>query len=525
MFRLPPVIAIAAGAALITCAAESAHDAVSPAAAARFLQQASFGPTPALVAEVQKSGFSKWIDDQIALDAANWSPIPAPSVDAKGNTSLRPAQDAFFVNAVNGRDQLRQRVAFALGQIWVVSGVKLKPEAMVPYLRLLQQDAFSTYDKIMYDVTVSPAMGHYLDMVNNNKPTAGRGANENYARELLQLFTIGLVQLDSYGRPVKDADGNLIPTYNQDVIEGFARAFTGWTYAPKPGAAGSRFGNPAYWDAPMVAFENNHDQTGGKLLLNNYTLPRNQTAEQDLKDALANVFNHPNVGPFICRQLIQRLVSSNPSDAYVHRIAAVFDSKPRGDMTAVVKAILLDPEARAGDEIGAWNQSTKLREPALWITALMRALNAQVAPSNALTEGASKLGQTIYFPATVFNYFLPGYEINISDTTTYNAPEFQLLGEASAMAAADFVNTVAFGKPGGVTIDYGPYVSMLPVRPGAADISKMVDALNEAMLGGRMTPAMHDTIVAAAQRATTPKAMVQTAVYLIGSSWNFQVER
>jgi uncharacterized protein (DUF1800 family) len=518
MLRLTSLLALTALTAL-------AADAVSATAAARFLQQASWGPTSALVAEVQKNGFSKWIDDQIALDASQWSPIPDPSIDAKGNTSLRPGQDALFANAVNGKDQLRQRVAFALGQMWVVSGIKLKPEAMVPYLRLLQQDAFTTYDKIMYDVTLSPAMGHYLDMVNNNKPTAGDAANENYARELLQLFTIGLVQLDSYGRPMKDADGNPIATYNQDIIEGFARAFTGWTYAPKPAATASRFRNPVYWDGPMVAFENHHDQAGGKLLLNGYTLPRNQTAEQDLKDALANVFNHPNVGPFVCRQLIQRLAGSNPSDDYVHRVAAVFDSQPRGDIAAVVKAILLDPEARNGDEAGAWNQSTKLREPVLWIAALMRALDAHVASSNALTDAASKLGQRIYYPDTVFNYFLPGYEINISDNQTFNAPEFQLLGEASSIAAADFVNAAAFGKPGGVAINYNPYVDMLGTQPGAADISKVVDALNNAMMGGRMSAAMHDIIVAAAQQATTPKAMVQTAVYLIGSSWDFQVAR
>ncbi len=302
----------------------------------RFLEQAAFGPDAATVAEVRKAGFSAWIDSQIALPESKWSKIPDPAVDAKGNTSLRPAQDAFFSNAVSGPDQLRQRVAFALEQIWVVSGVKLKPEAVTPFLRLMQADAFETYDKIMYDVTLSPAMGHYLDMVNNNKPTMGRAADENYARELLKLFTVGLVKLDDWGRPVTDSTGQPVPTYDQDTIEGFARALTGWTYAPKAGA-NSKFPNPVNWDAPMVAFEANHDRTSGKTLLNGYVLPANQTAEADLKDALNNVFRHPNVAPFVCRQLIQRLVTSNPSESYVRRVVAVFNASPRGDMKAVAQ--------------------------------------------------------------------------------------------------------------------------------------------------------------------------------------------
>ena len=493
----------------------------TPMAAARFLEQAAWGPSPADLARVQAIGFEQWIDEQVALPPSEWSPIPDPSVDAMGKTSLRPAQDAFFANAVHGKDQLRQRVAFALAQIWVVSGVKLKPEAIVPYLRMLQADAFTTYDRVMLDVTLSPAMGHYLDMVNNNKPTAGRGADENYARELMQLFTIGLAELDSHGRQKLDSNGKPIPTYSQDTIEGFARAFTGWTYAPQPGAA-SKFGNPPNWNAPMVAFEGHHDQSKGKTLLNNYVLPASQTAEADLADALHNIFEHPNVGPFISRQLIQHLVTSNPSEAYVHRVTTVFNGTPRGGLLAVVKAILTDPEARQGDD-GSENTATKLREPVLWINALLRGLNAQVAASNALVGVATKLGQTIYYPPTVFNYFLPGYEINISSTETYNAPEFQLLGEATAISAADAVYGFAYGSTSGVKIDLTPYVTLLGAKPAAADIDKMIDALNGALLGGRMTQNMHDTIAETVQKAATPKAMVQMAVYLTGSSWDFQV--
>ncbi len=514
--------AIAALTTLTFAATTAPPPGPTAVAAARFLEQAAFGPTASSVAEVQALGFSAWIDAQMALPSSQWSVIPDPSVNTAGNTSLRPAQDAFFTNAVNGKDQLRQRVAFALAQIWVISGVKLAPEAIVPYLRLLQKDAFTTYDQLMYDVTLSPAMGHYLDMVNNNKPTPGHGANENYAREVLQLFTIGLVELDSSGRPILK-NGVPIPSYTQDNIEGFARTFTGWTYAPKPGA-NSRFGNPSNWTAPMVAFQANHD-TGAKALLNGYTLPAGQTADTDLKDALHNIFTNSNVGPFICRELIQRLVTSNPSPAYVNRIVTVFNnSAQRGDLKNVIKAILLDTEARKGDD-GSENIATKLREPVLNIAAMLRGLGATVVSPNSMTTYASRLGQTIYYPPTVFDYFLPGYNINITSTQTYNAPEFQLLGEATAMGAADFANTVAYQAPTGVTVNLTPYINPLGAKPAATDITKMVESLDVALMGGRMGTIMRDTIVTAASKQTTPKAMVQTAVYLICSSWNYQIER
>lgn len=501
----------------------------STLAASRFLEQASWGATPASVADVQQLGFDVWLTQQMDPKRTPPSVIPPVSVDAKGNTSLRPVQDAFFANAVGGSDQLRQRVAFALAQIWVVSGVKLRPEAVQPFLQLLQNDAFASYSKIMYDVTVSPGMGHYLDMVNNNKPTPGHGANENYAREILQLFTIGLVELDWSGNVKIDPTTNLpIPTYTQDTIEGFANVFTGWTYAPKPGAT-SKFPNPANWDAPMVPFDANH-APGPKALLNGQVINIGQgpgVAVKDLNDALSNIFNHPNVAPFISRQLIQHLVTSSPSPAYVKNVADVF-TQTQGDMKAVVRAILLDPEARMGDDGAAEAVSGHLREPVLFINALLRELNAAVAPSNSLTNNASQLGQTIFYPPTVFNYFAPGYQIQITGSSppiTANAPEFQLLSGATAQQRADFVNSVAFGRIGGVTVDLSAYITPLGTKPSPAQLEHMLQGLNTALLGGRMTSFMHDTILTAVQAATTPKAMVETAVYLIGSSWPYQVER
>jgi uncharacterized protein (DUF1800 family) len=518
-----------AGSIALTAATPTPAPKVTALAAARFLNQASWGPTAASIAEVQSLGFDAWIAKQ--MDAAQTPPstIPLYSTDSKGNTSLRPVQDGFFVNAISGQDQLRQRVVFALAQIWVVSGVKLQPQALQPYLKLLQSDAFVTYDKIMYDVTVSPGMGHYLDMVNNNKPTTGHGADENYAREVLQLFTIGLSKLDQYGNVVLDPSTKQpIPTYTQDTIEGFARVFTGWTYAPI-GTAASKWTNPANWEAPMVPFDDHHD-TSPKTLLNGYTLASSAGPGQslnDLKAALHNIFTHPNVAPFISRQLIQHLVTSDPSPQYVKDVADVFASS-KGNMESVVHAILTNAEARKGDDGKTEPVSGHLREPVLFVNALLRGLNATAASSNSLTDYASNMGQVVYYPPTVFNYFPPGYQINVSDATaptTANAPEFQLLSEATAETRANFVNTLAFGTVGGVKLDLTPYITPLGTKPTAAQQTAMIASLNTALMGGSMTADMQSAILTAVEAATTPKAMVETAVYLIGSSWAYQVER
>jgi len=202
----------------------------------------------------------------------------------------------------------------------------------------------------------------------------------------------------------------------------------------------------------------------------------------------------------------------------------VFNQTPRGNMAAVVKAILLDPEARQGDD-GAESAATKLREPILWISAFLRGLNATVASTNSLTGAAANLGQNLYYSPTVFNYFHPGYLINISDTQTANAPEFELLSEATAAGAADLVNTFSYGAVGGVTIDLTPYTAILTAKPNATTIGAMVDRLNTDLMGGRMGDTMRQSIVLACEGSGSAKAMAQAAVYLIGSSWNYQVER
>ncbi len=390
------------------------------AASVRFLEQSTFGPTTALVAQVQQSGFPAFLTGQFAASGSTY-PDPASTV-----TSLLPTQQVFFTNALSNPDQLRQRVALALSELWVTSGFTVPPQGMAPYMRLLLQDAFVNYRTLMTDVTLSPAMGRYLDMVNNDNPTnATQHANENYARELMQLFTLGLNQLNQDGSLQLDGSGNPIPTYTQANVQAFALAFTGWTYPTMPGSTLVKH-NPTNWIGPMVPFESNHNAASKILLPVNgtvTTLPASQTAESDLSGALDNIFAQPSLPPFVSKQLIEHLVTSNPSAAYVQRVANVFVSGTfssggvsfgtgqRGDMQAVIAAILLDSEARRGDSPSTTNPGDgHLREPVLFVANILRAFGATTdgaAPANS----SSSMSEAVMDAASVFNFFPPDYNI------------------------------------------------------------------------------------------------------------------
>jgi uncharacterized protein (DUF1800 family) len=495
----------------------------SPAATVRFLEESTFGPTPALVTQVQQIGFVPFLNNQFGTPASTY-PDPAASV-----SDLTPTQQVFFTNALSGADQLRQRVAFALSEIWVTSGNTLPPQAMAPYMRLLSQDAFTNYRTIMQDVTLSPAMGAYLNMVNNDKPNAGANthANENYARELMQLFTLGLYKLNTDGSLQLDSSNNPIPSYDQTTVEEMARAFTGWTYPTQPGSALQKH-NPTYWLGPMVALDSNHDMAA-KTLLNGTTLPAGQTAAQDLKGALDNLFNHPNVGPFISKVLIQRLVTSNPSPAYVSRVASVFasgtfstfGSGQRGDMKAVIAAILLDPEARRGDNPNtAVATDGHLREPILYITNLLRAFGA-TSDGLAPLWSASSLGEAPLRSPSVFNFFPPNYQI---PGTTLLGPEFDLQTTATALTRINFVNSfVYWGLGSGTTVDFTTYANL-----ASTDVNQLVNALDTLLLHGTLSPSSRASILAAVNAVPSGSNQnlhrAKAAIYLIASSSQYQVE-
>jgi uncharacterized protein (DUF1800 family) len=496
---------------------------VTAAATVRFLEESTFGPTPALLTQVQQTGFTAFLNDQFNAPASSY-PDPAATVK-----TLFPTQQVFFTNALTGPDQLRQRVAFALSEIWVTSGNKIPPQGMAPYMRLLSQNAFTDYRTILQDVTLSAAMGHYLDMVDNDKPNpaANTHANENYARELMQLFTLGLYTLNEDGSLQLDASNNPIPSYDQNAVQDFARALTGWTYPTQPGMTFMKH-NPPYWLGPMEASDSNHD-TQAKILLSGTTLPAGQTALQDLNGALDNIFNHPNVGPFISKQLIEHLVTSNPSAAYVKRVADVFGSGSfesfgsgkRGDMKAVIAAILLDPEARRGDDANtAVATDGHLREPILYIANLLRAFGA-TSDGAGPVNFASSLSEAPLLSPTVFNFFPPNYLI---PGTTLLGPEFELQTTATLLARINLVNSFVYGSiGGGTTVNFTPYATL-----ATTDVNQLVESLNVLLLHGSLSPLARASILAAVNAVPSGTNQhlnqAKAAIYAIVSSSQYQVE-
>lgn len=492
---------------------------VSAAAARRFLEQAAFGPTPSDAANVQTLGFQGWLSQQYAMPpVSNYSSIT-------GSQGGMPA--LFLTNAVSNSDQLRQRVAFALSQIFVTSVQKLIwNDNMVLYQNMLLNDAFTNYRQIMYDVTLSPAMGQYLDMANNamGNPATGTLANENYARELMQLFTIGTNLLNQDGTLQLDSNGLPIPTYYQPTIAEFARVYTGWTYAPAPGGQ-------VEWNAyissygPITPFSAEHD-AGSKTLLNGTVSPAGITPLQDLNNALDNIFNHPNVGPFVATQLIQHLVKSNPSPAYVGRVAAAFNDNGkgvRGDMQAVITAILLDPEARANDA-GGNDQPTDghLQEPALFLAGMVRAFGGQMNTQNYFPYDLVNLGQDLFDAPSVFNYYAPNYGV---PGTSLMGGEFQIHTPAAAIWRANVVATL-FSQWSNPVQNYGPgtTVDLTPFMALASNPTTLVNALDLTLTHGTMPAAMKSDIVTAVAGDTISSLhSVETACYLILTSSYYNV--
>ena len=344
---------------------------ISKTEAYRVLNQATFGATEAEADRLIGMGIEAWIDDQLQQPASLQLPhvqsLPRPPV---ANQLQDDRVDIWFRNALHGPDQLRQRVAFALSEIMVVSqlsSLNNAPYGLASYYDMLAQNAFGNFRTLMEDVTLHPAMGVYLSMLGNEKPNVQLNIrpDENYARELMQLFTIGLVELNMDGTVRTDGNGNPIPTYTQEIIEGFAHVYTGWHFGGAPSFQQARQ-TDANQVVPMQLYPDFHD-TGPKTLLGGQVIPAGQSGEQDLADALDNIFAHANVAPFISLQLIQKLVTSNPSPQYVERVAQVFENDgtgERGDLGAVVRAILTDPGGSANPS-GRYRWQTKRTVAAL----------------------------------------------------------------------------------------------------------------------------------------------------------------
>ena len=443
----------------------------------RFLTQSTFGPTENAIQRLvaDDANYADWIEQQIStplssvLFATEQKFLAAGlPIDNRNNLDYAyPKQlllsDALWETFAYGDDQLRQRVAFALSQIFVVSEVSdtlfNDAQGVASYHDMLAELSFANFRDLLQAVTLHPIMGEYLSMIRNEKANTAQNIrpDENYARELMQLFSIGLVMLNPDGSVQLDNQGQPIATYTQEIVKSFARVFTGWTYS-----------NATYWGydgwltgnmtEPMMSFELYHD-TDEKLLFNNEILPSGQSAQQDLEDALDNIFNHPNVAPFISKQLIQKLVTSNPSPDYVARISSIFTDNGngvRGDLAAVVNAILLDTEARTG-QLDSPDTFGKIKEPLLKFTALIRAFD--VIGTQPINDSGAEVetlrfflpsiasGQKPYGSPSVFNFFRPEHSPpGAIRNAGLLAPEAQILNEYYITEATNYGSGTIFNS-------------------------------------------------------------------------------
>ncbi|MFA5591223.1 MAG: DUF1800 family protein [Lysobacteraceae bacterium] len=531
----------------------------SDAEAARFLTQATFGPTPADIAHLRglNGGYAAWIDEQLAAPASHLVPY-LDHIDSLGEPVYNNARlEIWWQNALLAPDQLRQRVAFALSQIFVVSeasDVIHSPYATGHFYDTLIDHAFGNYRELLEAVTLAPAMGDYLSMRQNHPPDAAGTIrpDENYAREVLQLFSIGLVLLNPDGTPVLE-NGTPVPSYNQFNVKTFAHIFTGWNYGNDPLVdncthfewcyVGYPF--PVAWALPMQSFPDFHHtepdaDPDNDVLLGDVPRPHGGTPASNLAFALDNIANHPNVGPFIARRLIQNLVTSNPSPAYIGRMTAVFNDNGagvRGDMGALVRAILLDEEARAGHHARPTTFG-KVREPLLRQSHLWRAFQA-VSNNDRYSDWNPEFdfGQAPNRSRSVFNFFQPDYQLPGEVTVAgLYSPELQIVNETLVTMTAnrfwEQAEHMHIGSPwaeqwanqSSILLDFEPYYAL------TANPQTLLDTLDVLLLNGQMSAHMRGVLVNHLNGIDPvaphgPRNRVWGAVHLIMTSPEYMVQK
>ena len=529
--------------------------------AARFLTQATFGPTDALIAEVQAKGFEQWIDDQFNQPMNPLTPILQAYETEGHDVFSEQKMVAWWERAINANDPLRQRIAYALSQIVVISdNSSLEGEAygMLNYYDMLLANAFDNYRKVLWDVTLHPCMGVYLSHRGNQPPdpALNRFPDENYAREIMQLFSIGLWELNPDGTQKLDGEGSPIPTYTNETITNFARVFTGlswglgdssvwwefyWPDLPDGTDFSENYVVPmTMWSGPYDRWDSElgqivqfyfHDQDE-KTLLNGTVLPAGQDGMTDLNAGIDNIFNHANVGPFIGRLLIQRLVTSNPSPAYISRVTDAFEGRGphnpggvRGDMKAVIKAILLDPEARSHASMAATDHG-RLREPFIRYIALARAIGVTMPdgwPWFNIFWIDGQFGQQPMRSPSVFNFYLPSFlppgELKAAGKT---GPEFQITNSVTGITMPNQLLTATerhinrWGGDHPITLDYTDELALVN------DTEALLARLSLLLAAGRLSPDLHHVIVEMLERPEFASASdlekVASAAYLIVSS-------
>lgn len=551
----------------------------------RFLEQSTFGPNLALDQRVRRIGLRVWLSEQFALGTnpmpkdtpqpvniggnalCNGTATDVPAQCGRDSYSMYKPQTWFMKEAYYGEAQLRLRVMWALSQIWVTSGFDVQQgRHMVEYQEILNRNAFGNYKDIMREVTKNPAMGTYLDMAISTRTAP----NENYPREILQLFSTGLFVLKPDGTLRLDAQNNPIPTYDQNGVNNLTKIMTGWTLCSIVATCPNIVSGTQNYIDPMilnpgvtVVANNRHDLTAKTFTLNSFpsttslaipactnctTLPNIQTyAESSLTQAIDYVYAHQNVGPFVSKILIQHLITSDPTPAYVQRVATVFDANKSNptQMKEVIKAILLDPEARG--DVKTDPMFGKLREPVQYATNILRTLNVRGAVVGTQSDGSFGvtgfggtngrvnefvgMAQIPYLSPTVFNFFPPDYVV---PGTAFLGPEFALLTTGTSIQRTNFVNRMVMNAtpiavavpdfPSGTGIDITDLVAI-----AAADTTavQLVDELNRRMLHGTMSAGFRSTIMPAitSVASSNPTLRTQTAIYLIATSSQYQTQR
>ncbi len=500
---------------------------VTATQASRFLSQAAIGYARSDIADVTSQGFAGWLGSQFAMGRPQrfWDFLIAGGYDNAANQNNQAGFDPMmWSQLMSGADVLRQRVGLALLSQWVVSidgiSTSFRQFAMAVYLDRLWDNAFGNFRDIMEAVSTSTAMGLYLTFLGNRKanPATGSIPDENYARELMQLFTIGLNHLNMDGT-LKQPSGQPVPTYTQAEVSQAARVWTGYTYANAVTTT------PGRHQLGMVINPAQFETGGASFLGINVPLGGDGTAAR--KVALDGLFQHANVPPFVAKQLIQHLVTSNPSPAYVQRVAGVFadnGSGVRGDMKEVVRAVLLDPEARDDGAIASQTFG-KLREPVVRLVQWARAFKV-TSPTNAWPFGntnstANRIGESPGRAPSVFNFFRPGYVPPGTQLAANNllAPEFQITNEPSLIAYTNYLQTVIQSGAGEARPDYSALV------PLAGDSQALLDELNLLLAAGQIHPTVIAQMKPALDTIANTTNRIYAAVLMVMASPDYLVLR
>lgn len=485
----------------------SAEEPITPTAvpfdtAARFATQAGFGPRPDVILHIQQVGLEAFLDEQLAAPLNNFDVTRTGPVHS------------LYLGATTGSSLLRLRAMWGFQTYMPGEWVQRANQSVVPWEQTLERDAFTNYRQILLDAASDPNIAYRLNLAGNVASTdPATHPNQNFGREVMQLFSLGTVMLNDDGSPKLDTSGKQIPAYSQDDVVAMSRIFTGWDYPPpvdpKYTIAGIDFSKV------LTATEAHHD-TGAKVLFGSVHIPAGLTAAQDRDSAIDAMLNHPNVAPFVSRLLIQRFIKSQPSPAYVKRIAGVFNdngSGTKGDLSAVIRAILLDPEARAGDEQQVSSDGI-IQDPITMQLFFMSALQIS-GEDDQPTYTPTFLGEGVFNPPTIFSYFSPSF---IVPGTQINSPEFELFDNFSAIQRSWLLYNVSTRVQPGYNNGHTGWL-----YDNFSDLPSMVDALNHVLFHGTMSQAEQDEITRYCSAIPNPQQQLETAVFLALNSDGYSV--